>query len=374
MANKPNYDGMRERAGFRWSVNAAYYAYFSLTGIPIHEVNVDPKAMIELHRKGRPLFREMWGDEIRLPGVSTPAISYGHINALGADLVFPQDGEVNYTRFCDTLDDAIQAVTKPVDWATAGRIPFYLDFREKLRAAFPGENVGFSMSVQGPITTAYCLRDLHLFTDIYDDPERTRLFLEKVTESELAYRHWLSDLNGQPRISPNGHKLYDDVGSMFSVAMWNDYVVPVYEQHFQGLTTGRRSAHIEDLRPEHLHLLEVIGLEDFDPGISHKINPVDLSRECRVPFGWRMGSFHYDGLTMKEVEEWVYQAVADGASYVFSTIEATMCLGDKPAKVHAFVQAAKRAERALKEGATREEIGTWVSPEGKQRFWDRWPQ
>lgn len=371
---KPEYEGMRDKAGFGWYVNAAYYVYYALTGIPIEEVNTEPDAMIELVRKGRPLFRDMWGDDIRPPGLSTPAISYGHLNALGADLVFPEGGEVNYTRFCDTLDDAIAAVSKSVDWARAGKIPFYLDYRKKLQDAFPGESVGFGMSVQGPMTTAYCLRDLHVFTDIYDDPARTRLFLERVTESELQYRYWLSDLNGQPRISPSGHKLYDDVGSMFSIAMWREYVIPIYEKHFQGLTTGKRSAHIEDLRPEHLFLLEVIGLEDFDPGISHKINPKDLSRECRVPFGWRMGSFHYDGLAVKEVAEWVYQAAADGASYVFSTIEETMCRGDKPEKVKAFMQAARRVDQALKKGATREEIGAWVSEAGKKRFWDRWPQ
>jgi hypothetical protein len=374
MTNRPNYEGMREKAGFRWYVNGAYYSYFALTGIPIEEVNVNPDAMIELHRKGRPLFKEMWGEDVGAPGLSTPAISYGHINALGADLVFPEGGEVNYTRFCDTLDDAIEAVSKPVDWANAGRIPFYLEFREKVREAFPGENVGFSMSVQGPITTAYCLRDLHLFTDIYDEPERTKVFLEKVTESELAYRHWQSDMAGQPRVNPNSHKLYDDVGSMFSVPMWEEYVIPVYEQHFQGLTTGRRSAHIEDLRPEHLYLLEVMGLSDFDPGISHKLNPVALSRECRVPFGWRMGGFHYDGLTLKEVEDWVYQAAADGAGYVFSTVEESMCRGDKTEKVKTFMEAAKRVENALQEGATREEIGSWVSEAGKERFWDHWPE
>ena len=43
---KPDYEGMREKAGFRWSVNAAYYAYYSLTGIPVEDVYTKPEAMI----------------------------------------------------------------------------------------------------------------------------------------------------------------------------------------------------------------------------------------------------------------------------------------------------------------------------------------
>ena len=40
MAERPNYEGMREKAGFHWYVNGAYYAYFALTGIPIEEARI----------------------------------------------------------------------------------------------------------------------------------------------------------------------------------------------------------------------------------------------------------------------------------------------------------------------------------------------
>ena len=374
MAEKPDYDGLREKAGFRWSVSAAYYAYYALTGIPIKDANTRPEAMIELIRQGRPKFRELWGDEIPMPGISTPAVSYGHLNTLGAGLVFPEGGEVNYTRICGSLGDGLRLLKRPVDFRTAGMVPFYLNFRERLRKAFPGENVGFGFSAQGPMTTAYCLRDLGIFTDVYDDPNGTKEFLSLITESVLDYRRFLADLNGHPHVSPTGYKLYDDVGSMFSVSMWPEFVLPHYERVFEASTTGRRAAHIEDLRPEHLPLLEDVGLVDFDPGISHKINPKIIRQRCRVPFGWRMGSFHYAGLTMQEVEEWVYQAAADGASYVFTTVEATMCQGSTPDRVKAFMRAAKKVEQMMKEGALRSDVGEMVSHAGRRRFWDRWPQ
>ena len=224
------------------------------------------------------------------------------------------------------------------------------------------------------MTTAYGLRGNGIFYDVYDNPEGTKQFLNLIVDSVLKYKYFIADLNGQPHISPSGHKLYDDVGSMFSTEMWPEFVLPYYERFFHGLTTGRRGAHIEDLRPEQLPFLETMGLSDFDPGISHKINPKVLSAQCRVPFGWRMGSFHYWGLTVKEVEEWVFQAVADGASYVFTQVAEIMCKPDMVEKVLAFIGAAKEVKQMFASGATREEIGARVSPEGRVRFWDHWPE
>ncbi len=371
---KPDYDSLRDNVPFRWHFACPYYVFYGLTDIPIEEVNLKPEAMIELIRRGRPLYRDMWGEDVPMPGVSTPAVSYGHLNCLGAELVFPEGGEVSFKVLCGSLDEAIEVLKKPVDFATAGMMPYYLDYQRQLQEAFPGERVGLSFSVQGPMTTVYCLRGMDIFTDVYDDPERTKEFLGLCVESILQYKYFLADLNGQPHISPSGNKLYDDVGSMFSVPMWPEFVLPYYEQYFEGLTTGTRGAHIEDLRPEQLHFLEDMGLSDFDPGISHKINPPIIRDRCRVSFGWRMGSFHYNGLTTDEVADWVYQAVADGASYVFSQVAEEMCDEETVAKVQVFIGAAKKVASLFEKGATREEIGERVSPEGRERFWAHWPE
>ena len=372
--SKPDYDSLRDNVPFRWYMTCPYYVFYGLTDIPIEEVNLKPEAMIELIRRGRPLYREMWGEDMPMPGVSTPAVSYGHLNCLGAELIFPKGGEVSFKVPCDSLEDAIEMLKKPVDFATAGMMPYYMDYRRQLQEAFPGENVGLSFSVQGPMTTAYGLRGMDVFTDVYDDPDRTRVFLDLCVDSILQYKYFLADLNGQPHISPSGNKLYDDVGSMFSEPMWPEFVLPYYERYFQGLTTGSRGAHIEDLRPGQLHFLEDMGLSDFDPGISHKINPPIIRDRCRVPFGWRMGSFHYNGLTVAEVADWVYQAVADGASTVFSQVAEEMCDEETVKKVQAFIGTAKEVAALFEKGATREEIGERVSPAGSERFWAHWPE
>ncbi|MBT4502598.1 MAG: hypothetical protein HOC74_33005 [Gemmatimonadetes bacterium] len=370
----PNYEKLRDQTPFHWRVGSTYYAYFAMTDVPLREVNLDPEAMIELVRRGRPLFREMWGDDVPLPSLSTPAISYGHLNGLGAELIFPEGGEVSFTKICSSLEEGIELLRKPVDYATAGMAPFYLDYRRRLQEAFPGESVGFSFSVQGPMTTAYCLRGDGIFYDVYDDPIRFAQFLDLCVDSILEYKSFLADLSGQPRISPTGTRLYDDVASMFAPEMWPEFVLPFLERYFRGLTTGTRGAHIEDLRREHLLYLEEIGLVDFDPGISHKLSPPIIRDDCRVPFGWRMGSFHYHGLTLLEVEEWVYQAVADGASHLFTYIVEETCKGETIEKIRVFTRALKEVEQLLAGGTSRSQIGERVGASGKKRFWDHWPE
>ena len=154
--------------------------------------------------------------------------------------------------------------------------------------------------------------------------------------------------------------------------LWDQLVLPFWDQYYTGKTTGTRSAHVEDLRPAQLPFLEEIGLAFYDPSISAKLNPKIVFDTCRVPFLWRLGSFHYTTMTGQEVEDFVFQAVADGASRVVTYIEGTMCSHETAGKVRAFIRAAKEVERLLGEGCSRAEVGAHVSEAGKRKFWDNW--
>ena len=87
-----------------------------------------------------------------------------------------------------------------------------------------------------------------------------------------------------------------------------------------------------------------------------------------------MGSFHYCALSAQEVEDWVYQAVADGASYVFTHVAEIMNDPETVTKVRALIHAARQVEQMLQQGATRARIGERVTPAGQERFWDHWPE
>jgi hypothetical protein len=372
MPDRPDYTTARANAKFGWSVAGTQGALRELTATPIREFNLDPGACIEAYRRGRPLLRERFGDDVGLPGVSTPAVSYGHPNTLGAELLFPEGGEVGVKPLYGSLAEGIEALNQPVDFLAQGMAPFFMGFREKLRTAFPGEAVGLSFGAEGPITTAYELRGQSFYMDVLDDLPLAVRFLEAAVDSVRRYHEALCALDGRPAVNPNSGGMCDDCASFIPPRLWSAVVLPAWERYYQGMTTGRRSAHVESLNAEHLPFLEDIGLCHFDPSISPRLTPPIIATHCRVPFLWRLGSFHYSEMSVQEVEDFVYQSAADGASSVVTYVAEGMCNDDGVAKVHAFIRAGKEAKRLVAEGCSREEIGQIVSAEGKQKLWEGW--
>lgn len=372
---KVNYECARKDAGFRWYVNASHYTLFDLTGITIKEYNLNPVVGVELFsKKNRKLIVEIFGEEVVLPGVATPSISYGHINGLGFDLVFPEGGEVNYKQKEKSLDEYIDILQSDIDFSINGHAPFYIDYRDKLKEAYPDEKIGFGYSCEGPLTTAYELRENNVFYDFYDQPEKLKEFLKHLTYSIIKFRQFQARVCGLPEFKTEGYGLYDDVAAMLSPSMWEEFVLPYWELYYSELTNGRRMVHCEDLTALHMPFLENACIIDYDPSISHKINPKIIRDGTRVPFRWRMGSFHFPNLTVEEVRDWVFQAVADGASCVFTIIESNMTDDLTIEKVKTFIESCKLAETMIDEGLTREQIGCCVSEKGRTKFWEYWPR
>ena len=286
---RPDYATARAEAGFSWSVRGCYLAVMKLARVPIRDFFLRPEACIQAYREGRPLLRELFGDWLPPLEPATPPVSYGHANCLGAELLFPEDGEVAHTHPYASLDEAIERLQEPVDWSTAGMAPFYLEFLEQMRAAFPGETVGFGFGAEGPLTTAYELRGEGFFTDIFDEPEKAREFLRLVTASIVEYRRWTAELMGEAFPHPQSGGMADDLASFIPPQMFDDFVVPFWEQYYTGITTGRRNAHVEDLRRPQLCYLEKIGLSYFDPSISHTGSPrrcCAMRSACRSAGAW----------------------------------------------------------------------------------------
>lgn len=371
MNARPDYDALNARKGFSWSCAGSQPALRHLAGIPIREYNLNPDACIDAYRRGRVLFRDRFGDDVRLPGIATPPVSYGHVNCLGSELIFPEGGEVGHTHPYSSLQEAIHRLSEPVDWAKAGMTPFFMDFRDQLRKAFPGEPVGLSWGDEGPVTTAYELRGDGFFVDIYDDPEAADTYMEAVTNSILDFHRWRCEVDGRPAVGASGG-MVDDISSLLSPRLWPRFVIPWWEKRFQAITTGSRHAHVENLVEEHMPFLEVIGLSSFDPSISPKLNPQIIKRACRVPFTWRLGAFHLEEMTVEDVHDFVYQSCADGAMGVTMTVEELMCQDRNVPKVLAFIEAAKRTQQMISEGATPADVGALVSPTGRATLWEGW--
>ncbi len=354
------YATARDKAGFRWYAYATYYTLLDITGISMKEFNTGITAGIELFKgRNREKVREIFGEGVGLPAVSTPGISYGHVNGLGLELIFPEGGEVGYSHEVKTLDEYIGILARDVDFAKEGMAPFYMEYRDKLKEAYPEENDGYNYGSEGPVTTAYELRGMDVFYDPYDQPEKYRKFLALLTDSIVKFNGFRSSVNGQPCFSSRGAGLCDDVAAMFAPSMWEEFILPYWEQYYSGLTDGERRVHCEDLTAAHMPLLEKAGLDVYDPGISPKLNPEIICAGTRVPFEWRLGSFHLKRMETDEVEKLVYKAAGNGASCVFTVIEAGMTDDATAGKIRRFVRACRKVESMLENGVDRKQIGSW---------------
>jgi hypothetical protein len=196
--------------------------------------------------------------------------------------------------------------------------------------------------------------------DLYDDPELCRTFLMLVTESIVDHAAFVRSINGLPRCSDAGTGLVDDVSAMLRPELWPDMVVPFHEQYFVAQTTGPRSAHIEDLIPDHLHYLDDVGLDSFDPSVSPRLRPSDIRDRCRVPFGWRLNSMQVRDMSWEQIRRLVFGAAADGASEVFCVVAQTMLSQEQVAKVHCFIRAARQVEEMLSRGCPRSELRSYI--------------
>ena len=342
---------------FKWSVSGGIEALSVLAGIRFDRMFTELDAIVEAYREGLDMARDLFGPDIPFGTPRAAAISYGHINCLGSTLVFPENSEVAHTPIYDSLREGVRSLRAEVDFIRAGMFPFYLDLWDRLKRAFPGQTIPFQgFGSEGPVTTAWLLRGHDFFMDIYDDPFLAREYLGLVTRSIVKYRRLISRINGEPELSTLGAGLVDDAAAMIRPGLWPELVMPFLEEYFTDLTSGSRSAHIEDLRAEHLHYLDALRLEHFDPSVSAKLTPALIRAHCSVPFTWRLNEGTTSTFTVEETQRWVLDAAAQGAPAVRTGVWRNNCTRQGADNVRAFMETAQRVQELLERGCPRDRL------------------
>jgi hypothetical protein len=342
---------------FAWSVGCGSPALGYLAGVPMHRLFRELDAVVEAFTIGWPRVRELFGERVTIgPPVWAPT-GYGHINALGVELIFPEDSEVGREAIHDSLDDGIAAMRclEDVDFTTCGLFPFYLDLWRQIKRAFPDEEVPFrGFSSEGPITTAYLLRGEGFFTDLYDDPQNTGEYLALIADSAAKFVRVLRQINNQPDA---GCGMADDVSAMIAPQLWPTLVLPCMHRYYEAATdSDERSAHIEDLTQAHLPYLNQLRLKNFDPSVSPRLTPAIMRDHATMAFGWRLNAMQVRDFTVAQVRQFVIDAVADGAETVHSHIEQGMCNEAGAAKIAIFMDTAEQVKQLLAGGCSRDRL------------------
>ncbi len=368
---KVNYETARSERKFSYFISNGVDALAKMAELSHHDIFTDYKAGIKLYSdENVNKVNAMFNNKLRPVQPSTGHIAYGHVSCLGMELVFPKDGEVNYVREKKSLDEWMAILKKDIELSDLAKKQIV--YKEKLQEAFPNKKIAWTFSYEGPLTTAYELRDMDVFYDIYDQPEKLKEFLHVLTDSISSYAKIYKKMNGPGEMFDNGWGVCDDVAAMFSHELWDEYVIPHWDQFFSSMTSGTRYLHCEDMDYKHVKYLEKANIFTYDPAVSPKLNPQLIRDNTRVPFKWKLNGFYYNNMNSQDVTDWVYKAVEDGASELFSNVTYQMLDNEGVKKVLAFDEACKISKEMLDKGISREEIGKMVSKEGKEKFWANW--
>jgi hypothetical protein len=331
----------RRDVPFSWAASCGMSAYGELAGVPFDRLFHDFDAIRHAYIVGEPRAREMFGPDVSYGGVNFEQISYGHINCLGCELTFAAHSEPIYEPIYHSIEEGIRALRKPVDWARAGLMPSYIELWNRLRTAFPDAHIPFvGFRSQGPITTAWALRGHEFFLDLHDDMPRCMEYLELVTDSIVSFRQFLLSVNGRGR--PGSVFLTDDIAAMIQPKHWGDLVVPILDRFYRQQSSGERHAHIENLIPEHLPFLDVLGLDGFDPSVSPRITPADLRDRCSVPFDWLLNPMQTRDFTPQQIRDYLTNAVENGASSLACHIARDTVIHKLADNVRVFIETAKK--------------------------------
>jgi len=347
----------RDTVPFSWYVTCGMPAYALLAGVRFDRIFTEADAIIEAFDKGEPHARALFGPDVRYSGPGWAAISYGHVNCLGAPLIFPEDSEVAMQPIHDSMDAGIVAFERPVNWAETGMMPFYLELWARLKKAYPDKAPPSSrFALQGPIPSPWNLSGHVFFTDPYEDEAKYAEYLRLLTQSIADYAGFMRRVNGQPTRSAEGVLMCDDISAFFNPVKWPDWILPWQDLYFSLQSDGPRHAHIEGMVPDHLHHLDTLGLAMFDPSVSPRLRATDLRDRCRVPFQWRLNSMQVRDFSVAQIRQYVLAGVADGASGVFLNLIRDTVTPDSVPKVHAFMAAAREVERRLHDGCPRHRL------------------
>ena len=292
-----------------------------LSGIGMKDFYMDKEKCVNAWKTSTKILKGYFGDLFPMRKPAPAPISYGHLISIGAPVTIPDDGEPNVTPFVSSVDEAIDLLKerKGKDFSKNELFQHYLDLWSYLKSSFPEEDIPFSgFNHQGPVTSAVLMRGQDFFYDIYDEPEKCGEFLKLLTESTVDFIKLCRKINNQPEIQENGY-IADDFASLIPPAMWDEFVVPFWNQVYESLYKGKeRFVHVENLCPDHLKYLKNAKISHYQPSVSEKITLENVKENLDpgITFDWLLYSFHITGMTDKQIEDWVDKTVHAGVSNI----------------------------------------------------------
>ena len=281
-------------------------------GVQQKQLHFDVEAILRAYENIKPLANRL-GVESPVPRLA--GFCYPHVVSLGVEIVFAEEGEPKPLPIIHKPED-IDKLTEPENYLAAPLIQERLKICAELKKHYPQSPNSIGHLLEGPITTAVLLMGSDFLTLPYDDPERAHKLLKFSTGSALNYARTITEYFGES-IQPGPKGFPDDFAGMFPPKIFKEFVVPYWEQTFEGLKATQRSVHSELLRQEHLEFLKELKIDYFDPGADQYLTPEILYKNCPCKFQSNILEWVVFNSSAKELET-IYRKMAEFKPYVIT--------------------------------------------------------
>lgn len=312
-----------------------------LGGITMKEFYLCKERCAAAWSRAREKLGEHFGSLLPLPEISGPPISYGHVICLGASAEYPEDGEPNVKPIYTSIDEGIESLKKSDNrFDEHPLFHHYYELCSYLGQQFPLEKILFSgMGPQGILTTAILLRGNDFIYDLYDFPEKVKLFLELLTDSIVEFHYFINRVNNLPKVDPESHTLFDDLASLLSPSMWTEFVIPYWNRFYAKITTGKRYLHCENLAPNHIGYLKDACISHYQPSVSDQLTIEKIRANTDIPFDWLLYSYRIIDMDDAQIREWVDDTLKKGITHIRTQFGRFTCQKNKLGRILAFYDA-----------------------------------
>ena len=285
------------------------------------EFFLDAEKAAKAWKTANAIIADFFGDLLkpRTPGAAP--LSYGHLVCLGAPLRIPDDSEPNISHFADNIDDAIAILRdrQGMDFADTDIYRQYKEINDYLKGEFPDADISpvTGLGVEGIITSAELMRGQDFFCDLMDEPEKVHTYLQLMNQSIIDFSRFRNIQSNQPAISLHGAGLADDFASIIPPDLWPEFVIPYWNQYFEGVTSGEhRFVHCEDTYPEQLQYLKDAKVSLYQPSVADRLTIENVRANTDIPFDWLLYAYYVTEMSDAQIEEWVDQTVKAGITRI----------------------------------------------------------
>ena len=303
--------------------------------VPLDALHFDVDAILHAFDAIRPV-AERLGIPAPLPKLA--GFCYAPLAGLGLEIDFPRNSEPKPKPLISSPDE-IDDLTGPDDYLASDVTQRRLAAARALKARCPDANTSIGHTVEGPVTTATLILGQGFFTLPYDAPDRAHKLLDFSVRSAVSYAKAISEHMGAP-LAPGPRGIPDDFAGMLGPAMFGEFVVPYWNQLYEGLMATSRSLHSELLRVEHMRFLEQAQIGTFDPSADQYLTPELLRDHCPARFGLSLQNWHVDDLSATELQD-RYRHLA---SFQPSSIGFSLARLDQEPKIQSLLEVAREMQ------------------------------